>query len=769
MRVRFWGTRGSIPSPGAATVRYGGNTSCVEIETDAGTHIILDCGSGARELGQRLLSDASGSGLRLHLFIGHTHWDHIQGFPFFVPAFLPSTELNIYAAGSFQKSLEESLAGQMQYSYFPVRLRELRSHLHFTDLEEGFFRVGDVLVETQHLNHTAPTIAYRITGDGATIAYTTDHEPFWKPGSPLQHPGDHRHIEFLRGADLVIHDAQYTDEEYPQRVGWGHSTVEYATDVCIAAEAGRLALTHHDPAREDSAIDRLQVLARARVERQKSPLEVFAAAEGMVLEVRGQKTTQPTPGVSAIRTHSISGKRVLLVGLDGAQAEAIGGELREENVNVLTVADGATALERIASMSPDLVVLAGHSQGASEGLVRAFREHAQNDDLPVLLLTGAPDAEGNLLDVVSEATDYIAEPLSPPMVQARIRAWLARSSPSPTAGGRPGQAAQSTSRTQSVEPAIAPLVTALESGGAHGPQALAEALSHVSLLSTLTGDQIALLAQHGTEYTFEPGYTILRQNESGNQVYVLLSGRVRVLEDSDEPPRGETVIAELGAGEIFGEMAGLLERPRSATVVAIEQTRCLSLPAADFIGVLKASPDFAVSLLRVLAARIYETDRRLARYAPDPLTGLLSRRAFYDQYSRISAYARRVGRGATLIMIDIVNLRSMNDQFGYEAGDDALRTVADALSETGRKADLLARYGGDEFGVLLLDADPAVADLIIDRVQRRLDELVERRGLPGPIVCAVGVAHAELLPDAPDELLLRADEDMQRRKAADSN
>jgi diguanylate cyclase (GGDEF)-like protein len=729
----------------------------VEIETDAGTHIILDCGSGARELGQHLLSQAqgSGNGLRLHLFIGHTHWDHIQGFPFFVPAFLPNTDLNIYAAGSFQKSLEESLAGQMQYSYFPVRLRELRSHLHFTDLEEGFFRVGDVLVETQHLNHTAPTIAYRITGDGATIAYTTDHEPFWKPGrSHLQHPGDQRHIEFLRGADLVIHDAQYTDEEYPNRVGWGHSTVEYATDVCMAAEAHRLALFHHDPSRDDAAVDRLELASQSRVKAEGSPLEVFAAAEGMVIEIRGDKTAQPTPGVSAIRRHSISGKRVLLVGLDGAKAEEIGGELREENVNVLTAPDAGTAIDRIELMAPDLAVIAALSQSASDELIRDLRNRAHNGALPVLMLTGDPDAEANLLDVVSEATDYIAEPLSPPMVHARIRAWLARSSPEPVGLERiEPQAPPPVSEPERVAPA-AP----------EGTRTLAEALAKVPLLSSLTAEQISLLAEHGTEHVFESGYTIIRQHETGNQVYVVLSGRVRVLEDSDELPRGETVIAELGTGEIFGEMAGLLDRPRSATVVAIEQTRCLSLPAVDFIGVLRASPDFAVSLLRVLAARIHETDRRLARYAPDALTGLLSRRAFYDQYSRIAAHARRVGRGATLIMLDIVSLRSTNDQFGYEAGDDALRTVADALSETGRKADLLARYGGDEFAVLLLDADPRSVDMILERVHRRLDDLVERRELPCAIQCAVGVAHAELLPDTPDELLLQADEDMQRRK-----
>src|SRR5581483_4627569 len=147
-------------------------------------------GTGARALGQQLAASGQRP-LRLTLLIGHTHWDHIQGFPFFVPAFLPDTELNIYAPRGFQRNLEEALAGQMQHAYFPMKLRELRSHIQFTQLEEGFFRLGDVLIETQHLNHTAPTIAYRISADGATVAYSTDHEPFWQStGLSFTHPGD---------------------------------------------------------------------------------------------------------------------------------------------------------------------------------------------------------------------------------------------------------------------------------------------------------------------------------------------------------------------------------------------------------------------------------------------------------------------------------------------------------------------------------------------------------------------------------------------------
>src|SRR5262245_55763998 len=253
MRVRFWGTRGSIPTPGHRTSIYGGNTSCVEVTTHDNTTLIFDCGSGIRLLGLDMLRRPGPH--RIHLLIGHTHWDHIQGFPLFTPAFMPGTELNIYGSAAFQRSLEESLCGQMQYSYFPVKLQDVTSRIHYTELEEGFFRIGDILVETQYLNHTAPTIGFRISADGATLAYMTDHEPFSNTsGGDFHHPGEQRHIRFLRDADLLIHDAQYTSEEYGSKLGWGHSPAEYVTDVAIAAGVRRLALFHHDPTHDDDAI-----------------------------------------------------------------------------------------------------------------------------------------------------------------------------------------------------------------------------------------------------------------------------------------------------------------------------------------------------------------------------------------------------------------------------------------------------------------------------------------------------------------------------------
>ncbi|MBI4246366.1 MAG: MBL fold metallo-hydrolase, partial [Candidatus Rokubacteria bacterium] len=309
MHVRFWGTRGSIATPGPGTTRYGGNTSCVEVRTSDGTLIVLDCGTGARALGDLL--ERAPRPLRLHLLIGHTHWDHIQGFPFFMPASLPGAELNIYAPAGFRRGLEESMAGQMEYAYFPVKLRDLPSRIHFTELDEGFFRIGDTLIETQHLNHTAPTLAYRITSGGATLVYATDHEPFWTPAAGLSdHPGDQRHVAFLRGADLVIHDAQYTDEEYRAKTGWGHSTPAYAVDVARAAGARRLALFHHDPGHDDATLARLEAEARARA---GGALEVFAAAEGLELHLTGRGPAPVVTAASAMARRPLAGARVLVV------------------------------------------------------------------------------------------------------------------------------------------------------------------------------------------------------------------------------------------------------------------------------------------------------------------------------------------------------------------------------------------------------------------------------------------------------------------------
>src|SRR3712207_1663748 len=169
MRVRFWGTRGSVPVPGAATTRFGGNTSCVEVISDDGTCVVLDCGTGARELGLSLLAASLPA---IHILLTHTHWDHIQGFPFFAPAYLPGTILNVYATPGLESTLEEALSGQMQHTYFPVRLSELRAQIAVHEVSEGTFRIGGITILTQQINHTIPPLGYWLEAGGKDVVYT---------------------------------------------------------------------------------------------------------------------------------------------------------------------------------------------------------------------------------------------------------------------------------------------------------------------------------------------------------------------------------------------------------------------------------------------------------------------------------------------------------------------------------------------------------------------------------------------------------------------
>ena len=749
MYVRFWGTRGSIASPGERTARYGGNTSCTEVRTPDGALIVLDCGTGARELGLHLTQTLKPP-MHLHLFIGHTHWDHIQGFPFFVPAFVPGVELNVYAPLGFQQSLEEAMAGQMEYSYFPVKLRDLRSRIHFTELEEGFFRVGDVLVETQYLNHTAPTIAYRITSGRATIAYVTDHEPFWKPeDGVLHHPGDQRHIAFMKDADLVIHDAQYSEEEYLQRVGWGHSTVEYAVDVAMEAGARRVALFHHDPTHDDAAMEALEARAKARAQAAGSRMEVFAAREGLELTLTGDGRAAPVSDVSALRRRLVAGARVLVVTSDDTQVMAIEDVLAEDGMVALPVPDMHAALTRGTEHLPDLAIVDAdlpHADGVD--LIAAFRARMSRPNFPILLLADRPDGAADRAQ--TGATDYLAKPYSPPMLRARVRAWLAR-----TVVALDGQPSAEPPRT----PAVA------QEDRTTTQTLLASILASVPLFRKCTPEQLNALVQHASEQVYPSGHVVTRQGEPSENLWVLLSGRVRVVEATADG-QAEMLLGELGKAEIFGELGILRDQPRSATVIAVDRTQCLVIRQRDFMAVLQESPELANALLRIVAGRLYDADRKLARYAPDPLTGLASRRAFHEQYRRLAAGARRRKNGLLLMTLDVVKLKSVNDGFGYALGDEVLRTVADALAESTRTTDVIARYGGDEFAVLLLDAMPKDVEIVAARVRDKLAALGVQRRLPVSVECSTGIAWTQSPPDTAEEFLREADRDMQEKKAA---
>jgi phosphoribosyl 1,2-cyclic phosphodiesterase len=279
-------------------VRYGGNTACVELETNGGTNFIFDSGTGIRELGLNLARN--GSQISAHLMLGHTHWDHISGFPFFTPVFVPGNRLIIYGARDLDRSLRDVLAGQMHYTYFPVPLGDLRAEIDFVELEEGDISICDALVRTHYLNHTAVCMGYRVEADGVAVAYITDHEPYGvliggagmpepSVGRGLRggfiHGGDRRLIDFVRGVDLLIQDAQYTPEEYIDRRGWGHGSTDYVTDVAVEAGAKRVALFHHEPTHSDDDLDRMVSYARARASEVPNPPDIFAAAEGQEVSV----------------------------------------------------------------------------------------------------------------------------------------------------------------------------------------------------------------------------------------------------------------------------------------------------------------------------------------------------------------------------------------------------------------------------------------------------------------------------------------------------
>lgn len=251
MIVRIWGARGSLAAPGPATVGYGGNTSCVEVELAGGATLILDAGSGIRELGRRLAEREPG---RVDLCLTHLHLDHVEGLGFFEPLWRPGWELHLWGPPSAAAHLQARVARYLSPPLFPVTLAEAPSRVCFDDVPEGPWRIGDAVVEAQPVEHRGPTVGFRIEEGGRSLVYLPDHEPYlvasveddaeWVSGSAL-----------AEGADLLLHDAQYTEEEYLRRVGWGHSSVAHAVAFARIAEVERLVLFHHDPMRSDDELD----------------------------------------------------------------------------------------------------------------------------------------------------------------------------------------------------------------------------------------------------------------------------------------------------------------------------------------------------------------------------------------------------------------------------------------------------------------------------------------------------------------------------------
>lgn len=284
-RVKFWGTRGSIATPGPETIRYGGNTACVEVRCGEDI-IIFDCGTGIRELGIALAKEYAERNLEVHLFVSHTHWDHIQGFPFFQPAYRAGNRVNIYSLHSPDRSLERLFTGQMDGNYFPVTLDELMARLHFEELA-GDVRIGDVKISNMHLNHPGLALSFRVESKGRSLVYMTDHEPYHKLLGESSHTKklDDEIDSFAKGTDLLIREAQYTDEEYKVKRGWGHSTTSDAAHSAVHSDVKRLVLFHHDPMHDDQKIDSMVEFCRGKVKEQGKEIRVMGAADKLTLRI----------------------------------------------------------------------------------------------------------------------------------------------------------------------------------------------------------------------------------------------------------------------------------------------------------------------------------------------------------------------------------------------------------------------------------------------------------------------------------------------------
>ena len=295
-RLKFWGVRGSIPVPGPSTIRYGGNTSCVEVRAD-GEIIVLDAGTGIRSHGIALEDEFGSNPIKLSLLITHVHWDHIQGFPFFGPSYHDKNQIRIYGYDGADAGLRESFKGQMATPFFPVELLNLPGKLSIKRLKTMEFNIGKVGVVAKFMNHPGVCVGYRLNTSAGSMAFLPDTEPYdahklhasksdsLSPGQIQKRAKEERTelVKFLEGCDVLILDSQYTDEEYKDHVGWGHGSLSTAVALASDAKIRKLILFHHDPNHDDAAIDEMVKKARGLVAERSKSLEVIAATEGQEL------------------------------------------------------------------------------------------------------------------------------------------------------------------------------------------------------------------------------------------------------------------------------------------------------------------------------------------------------------------------------------------------------------------------------------------------------------------------------------------------------
>ena len=282
MRVKVWGARGSVPSPGPETTRYGGNTSCVQVTLSDGTIVVLDGGTGLRSLGLALTDEPA----RVNILLTHLHLDHIQGLMFFAPAFRQNTELAIWGPKAAEASLEDRIGRYISAPLSPVEVRELPCHVSFREAPHSEWQIGPATLRAASVTHRGPTLGYRITEPGASFCYLPDHEPALIGPLDELEPGWISGYALARGADLLLHDCQYTDAEYPKHYGWGHSSMSDALAFANRTRPRRTLLAHHDPYHTDDELDTIHASARRRwQDLGNDPDEIGMATELCEIEV----------------------------------------------------------------------------------------------------------------------------------------------------------------------------------------------------------------------------------------------------------------------------------------------------------------------------------------------------------------------------------------------------------------------------------------------------------------------------------------------------
>lgn len=278
MKVKLWGTRGSFPSPGPDYVRYGGNTACVEIRAQDGWVTVLDAGTGVRALGESIGPET----VRVDLLLSHLHMDHIQGLGFFAPLFREGLDVHIWGPASTTLEMRERLARYLSPPLFPVRIRDLPCKLALHSAPLGGFEIGDLRIEANLVCHPGPTLGYRIKQNGHILTYLPDHEPALGFASFTPERDWTSGYALADGADVLIHDAQYTTTEYAEKVGWGHSAFAHTLLLASAAKVGRLVTFHHDPSHTDADLDRLHEEATASCDLAAT---LIPGVEGLVIDL----------------------------------------------------------------------------------------------------------------------------------------------------------------------------------------------------------------------------------------------------------------------------------------------------------------------------------------------------------------------------------------------------------------------------------------------------------------------------------------------------